>query len=363
MENLVEYLNSGVELIVKQALKATLKNPMESAFILKYMKAQQKASKMRLRAETEGVHIPPFLIASIASECNLFCSGCYARANNSMSQAVCHEQLTDGDWTRIFGEASALGVSFVLLAGGEPLLRKEVIKAAATHPEVVFPVFTNGTLLDSDYISLFHKNRNLVPIMSMEGDKAQTDTRRGPGVYEKLLVVMAQLRDKGILFGVSITVTKQNLKSVTEPEYIKSLWELGCKVVIFVEYVPMAGDAAEAAPDAQDRTQLSARQDQLRCMFEDMLFVAFPGDEEAFGGCLAAGRGFFHINPRGDAEPCPFSPFSDTNLKTGTLKDALKSPLFKRLELGGYLAGEHLGGCALFGREEEIRALAKAPKR
>jgi len=45
------------------------------------------------------------------------------------------------------------------------------------------------------------------------------------------------------------------------------------------------------------------------------LFVAFPGDEDLYGGCLAAGRGFVHISPEGRLEPCPFSPFSDVSLK------------------------------------------------
>lgn len=357
MEKLAEYLNNGVEIIVKQALKATLKNPLESAFILKYMSAQLKASKRRLQAEEEGLHIPPFLIASISAECNLFCSGCYARANNTISQTVCSQQLDDSEWERIFKEAEDMGIAFILLAGGEPLLRKNVITRAAGVSDIVFPVFTNGTLFDDAYMSLFNKNRNLVPIISLEGDMEQTNARRGDGVYSKLREAMAKMKEKGILFGASITVTKQNLMSVTDETYIKSLYDFGCKVIIFVEYVPVTETTGALAPDAQDRVLLLKRQDDLRSKFDTMLMIAFPGDEEEFGGCLAAGRGFFHINPAGGAEPCPFSPYSDTSLKTSSLKDALKSPLFQKLNLGGYLAGEHLGGCTLFNREEEIKEL------
>lgn len=357
MENFTEYLNNGVALIIKQALKATLKNPLESAFILKYMSAQQSASKKRLQSEEEGIHIPPFLIASISAQCNLFCSGCYARANSSISETVCGQQLDDGEWARIFLEAQEMGIAFILLAGGEPFLRRNVIMAAAKFLDIVFPVFTNGTMFDEDYIKLFNKSRNLVPILSLEGDRAQTNARRGDGVYTKLCDAMVKLKEKGILFGASITVTKQNLITVTDEAYIRTLYDFGCKVVIFVEYVPVSEVAGELPPDAQDRLILLKRQDELREKFENMLFIAFPGDEEEFGGCLAAGRGFFHINPEGSAEPCPFSPFSDTTLKTSSLKEALNSPLFKTLNLGGYLTGEHLGGCTLFNREAEIKAL------
>ena len=73
--------------------------------------------------------------------------------------------------------------------------------------------------------------------------------------------------------------------------------------------------------------------------------------------CLAAGRGFFHISTVGGAEPCPFSPFSDTNLKDCSLLDALQSPLFKRLGEAKMLLGEHEGGCILFEKEEEVKKL------
>ena len=361
MENFAEYLNNGVELLVKQALKSALKNPMETAFIVKYMAAQQKVSKRRLQAEAEGLHIPPFLIASISAQCNLVCAGCYARANNSCGEAAFKNQMSDADWIRLFKEAEELGISFILLAGGEPLMRREVLLAAADFPDIVFPVFTNGTLLDDAYIQLFHKHRNLVPILSLEGDRAHTDTRRGAGVYDLLRDAMDKLRSKGILFGASITVTKENLLDVTDKAAVRSLEEAGCKVMLFVEYVPVESvSATVTAPGPEDRKVFTVRLDGLREEFEYMLFVSFPGDEEALGGCLAAGRGFFHISPTGDAEPCPFSSFSDTNLKTGTLRDAINSPLFRRLELGGFLSGEHLGGCALFGREDEIRRLAGA---
>ena len=139
MENLASYLNDGVETIVRQALKSALKNPAETAFILKYMGAQQKASKRRLRSEAEGLHIPPFLIASISAQCNLTCAGCYARAGGACGETAAKNQLSTSEWERLFREAADMGVSFILLAGGEPLYRKDVLRAAAGFSDIVFP--------------------------------------------------------------------------------------------------------------------------------------------------------------------------------------------------------------------------------
>ena len=77
------------------------------------------------------------------------------------------------------------------------------------------------------------------------------------------------------------------------------------------------------------------------------------------GGCMAAGREFFHINSHGNAEPCPFSPFSDINVKTTSLREALHSPLFTSMRLTGLLQGEHEGGCVLYEKREQVEALLK----
>ncbi len=77
------------------------------------------------------------------------------------------------------------------------------------------------------------------------------------------------------------------------------------------------------------------------------LFIAFPGDEEAYGGCLAAGRGFIHINPEGNLEPCPFAPYTDTNLTNLPLREALNSQLLKTIRENHDQLTETRGGCAL----------------
>ena len=133
-----EYMTRGVERIVADAMKATLRNPRESAYMIKFASAAKAASKKRATAEKEGVHIPPFLIASITSNCNLHCAGCYSRCNHATTDEAPVEQLSDEDWSRIFDEADDLGVSFILLAGGEPLLRKGVIDAAGSRSDILF---------------------------------------------------------------------------------------------------------------------------------------------------------------------------------------------------------------------------------
>ena len=352
--NLTEHMNAAIEGIVGDALRGSLKNPRETAFLLRAAASQKKAAERRRAAEAEGRHIPPFLIASIAARCNLHCAGCYARANRSCSDSAA-EELPADRWDRIFGEAEELGVSFLLLAGGEPLTRRDVLEKAAGHPELIFPVFTNGTMLGG-LLGLFDAHRNLVPVLSIEGGPEETDRRRGAGTYRLLERAMEDLNRRGILYGASVTVTRENLKEVSGSGFVGNLEQTGCRLVFFVEYVPVDPESGDLAPGDVERALLEKRLEALRSESR-MLFLSFPGDEKALGGCLAAGRGFFHINARGGAEPCPFSPYSDYSLRDGTLSQALDSALFRRLREEGLTGEGHAGGCALFARQNEVRAL------
>lgn len=108
------------------------------------------------------------------------------------------------------------------------------------------------------------------------------------------------------------------------------------------------------------RSVFAIREKELMELFSKILFLSFPGDEEELGGCLAAGRGFFHINPYGAAEVCPFSPYSDCDLLSNSLLQVLQSSFFQRLKAQELVGGEHKGGCALFEQQEKVKAaLAK----
>jgi len=355
--DLEEYLTGGVENLVRDLVKSALFHPAESRFMARYAVESKKASQRRHLYEQQGEHIPPFLIASITSLCNLHCAGCYARSLDTCADGEPVQQLTAEEWGGIFSQARELGISFILLAGGEPMVRRDVLEKAAEFPEILFPVFTNGTLFGKEYLALLEKNRNIAPIFSIEGGQDSTDIRRGLGVYKRVRAAMEELSARHILFGASITVTRENWQEVTSDSFIQGLQDGGCKAIIYVEYVPTEHELGSLALDDALRAALDARLTELREREDMPLMISFPGDEQKSGGCLAAGRGFFHINSHGGAEPCPFSPYSDVNVRDTSLRQAMASRLFTALRDGGMLLEEHEGGCTLFARRAEVEAL------
>lgn len=357
-EKLGLYLHQAVEKLITQILKATLSHPKQTLFLFKMKKKWEQANRRKKIYGDRGVHVPVFLISSITEACNLSCTGCYARSNGICSSEKTDVQDLAGDqWDRFFREAANMGIFFTILAGGEPLLRRDVLEKAAEINHMIFPVFTNGTLLNEEYIDFFSRHLHLIPILSIEGSRDHTDKRRGSGIFSKVTEVMNRFKTKKILYGVSITVTPENMEAVTSESYLNELYALGCKIVIYVEYVPVEPDTEHLTLNPRRQKKLDRSISIREKSFDKMVFLSFPGDEKFMGGCLAAGRGFLHINPHGNAEPCPFSPFSDHNITRHSLEEILISPFFSKLRKSGLTQSIHTGGCVLFQKEEEVRNL------
>jgi MoaA/NifB/PqqE/SkfB family radical SAM enzyme len=373
---LTQVMNGAIGRLVETATRIAISDFSCVPSLVRILKRQSHASKIRLANEKKGLHVPPFIIASVVRACNLRCKGCYDRAKqaagsdtaavgcgptgDSRGEAASPDraELCLGDWVRIFGEAQDLGVSFILLAGGEPLLRADLIRSCAGFPGIFFPVFTNGLLIDEGWTVFFASSRNVFPVVSVEGDERLTDARRGTGVWAKVSGTLARLKAARILYGVSITLTSENFECVLAEAYIGQMTAAGARIFFFVEYVPfeVGSESLEVSP--AQKTLLVERLAALRRRFP-AIFLAFPGDESAFGGCLASGRGFVHVNAAGSVESCPFAPYSDIGVADRSLAEALSSPLLKQIRGLQETLGSS-GGCTLFENRAAVEGILAA---
>lgn len=354
--NLNKMMDQGIAQIMTTAGRFYLNNAKGRAFLMGLLPELAKSTARRKQQEKAGLHVPPFLIASIASQCNLHCAGCYARAGGGCGTTGGKTDMDASQWGNIFNQAARLGVAFILLAGGEPFLRRDILELAGANPNVIFPIFTNGTMLDQQTIEFLDSHRNLIPILSIEGNAKETDTRRGTGTHAQIEAAMAALKKCKILFGAAITVTRENIELVTGNDFVEALEQKGCGVTLYVEYVPAEAGTEDLVLTQSEIKQLQAICLELRKSFRRMVVLSFPGDEEEMGGCLASGRGFFHINPTGDAEPCPFSPHAKQNLTSDSMEDVLRSQYFADLRELAERVGHH-GGCTLFEEKEQVEKL------
>jgi MoaA/NifB/PqqE/SkfB family radical SAM enzyme len=84
-----------------------------------------------------------------------------------------------------------------------------------------------------------------------------------------------------------------------------------------------------------------------------------PGDEEALGGCVSAGRGFAHVNPGGDVTACPVSALATHNVRTSNLREALASPLFAMIRENAHLLETQGHPCGLSAHAAELEIMTK----
>jgi len=350
--NFRKVLNQSLNVFFKDALRVAAKNPMQAFYFLRAIRWQRKATQIRAKWERAGIHIPPILIFSITNKCNLHCKGCYHQALRRSSRP----EMSDEKLWSILTEAKELGISFMTIAGGEPLVRKEFIDLTKGFPEIIFLVFTNGLLINDDLLVKLKGQRNFVPVISLEGWEEDTDGRRGKGVYEHLQQIIERIKSIGLFWSVSLTITRSNFASITDYQFIQKLSDLGCKLFFFVEYTPIQEGTEDWLLTDEQRANLLTLRDSFRSQFP-ALFIAVPGDEEEIGGCLSAGRGFVHINAEGDVEACPFAPYSDTNLRDMSLKDALQSEFLRKIRQNHEHLSETEGGCALWVEREWVRSL------
>lgn len=345
-------LNKALLIFFQEAVRVSVKHPAQSIHFLRVVRNQQRSALLRSSWKEQGVHVSPIMILSITNRCNLHCQGCYHQALRHTSKP----EISESELRSVIGQGEDLGVSFMVLAGGEPLVRDDIITIIQDHPDILFLMFTNGLLITDSLAARFKKQRNIVPLVSMEGYDQETDNRRGEGVYRTLLETIDRLKRNEVFFGVSITVTRSNFAVVTAPSFIENIARRGGKLILFAEYTPIKENTDEWVITEDQRLELSTLIEGFRKK-HSTLFVNVPGDEKDFGGCLSAGRGFVHISAEGDLEPCPFAPYSDVNLRDKSLKDALQSPFLKTIrEDDGHLEEGH-GNCALWARREWMKTL------
>jgi MoaA/NifB/PqqE/SkfB family radical SAM enzyme len=346
------------------------------------LRAYTQNMQLRKKSEQNGLKVPPTLILSLTQQCNLSCSGCFAAA----SGITCHKggqqrkkkpQLDWNGWKSVISEASELGVFCFFLAGGEPFLFPRLIDLCEEYKDRCFIIFTNGTAITESDFERLKRLSNTAIVVSIEGGKEATDMRRGDGVYQKATSTLRRLSKIGTPNGISATITRFNYKYWMNSECIDSLIAQGVRVALFIEYIPVM-QAPETGTNNVNSENSSIKQNDHFLMLtkeeradfraqilryretKPLYIVHSPGDEEYFGGCVSAGRGFAHVTPAGDLTPCPVSNMATHNLTSATLREGFASPLFTKIRENEALLENEGTPCSLFAHPKEVAELAKS---
>lgn len=302
-------------------------------------------------AEKLGYSIPWAILIDPTDRCNLRCTGCWAGEYTKKNDL--EYELLD----RIIREGENLNIFFYVLSGGEPLVRKDdIIKLAMHHPDSVFHIFTNGTLIDEKFARACVKAGNITFAISVEGFEEATDFRRGKGTFQKVMHAADILREHGLIFGFSSTYHRLNAQEVTSEEYIDMLVEKGFRLGWYFTYVPVGADSdLDFMATPEQRAYVYERIHKLR-ESKPIFLADFWNDGEATGGCIAGGRRYFHINAAGDVEPCAFIHYSTCNIRDMSVKEALGNQLFREYQKRQPFNHNHMRPCPLIDNPDCLAA-------
>jgi len=273
----------------------------------------------------DGYQPPQFVVISPTMRCNLRCPGCYA------SEYKQDEGLPFETIDRILTEGKELGMYLSTMSGGEVLTRKDIFDIWEKHDDMYFQFYTNGTMITEKIADRLAELGNVAPMVSLEGFQEETDARRGAGTFAKIMKAFDLMKERGMVFGASVTETRENIEKIASYEFVDMCIEKGCMVLWYFQYIPIG------RKPSMDVMPTPAQRDWLRRRIKEMrdarpIFIGdFWNDGPYVKGCIAGGREYLHINANGDVEPCVFCHFAVDNIKDKSLREVINSPFMKRI--------------------------------
>jgi MoaA/NifB/PqqE/SkfB family radical SAM enzyme len=300
-----------------------------------------------------GEPFPSVIAVSPTMRCNYNCMGCYSHNRPT------DDELTKKELDNLFFEAVKLGIYAVVLTGGEPLMRSDMIDLIENHRRLLFVLITNGALVKPETAGRIARSSNVITLVSIEGQPHHTEERRGEGSHATALRTLTLLKENRACFGFATTVTTSNCMYVTGDDFIDEMTRLGCSVGYLVEYVPCGPKARpEWVPAGAMREEIRRRVLNLRKQ-KPLILVHFPDDEYGCDNrCSSAGIVSFHINSQGEIEPCPFVSISRENIRQGGLITAFKSAFLNEIRKHPEFLQRKNYACALFEHQDAIKSLA-----
>jgi len=337
--------------VTKKILQGT--NPHHRKTIIKAFVINQLlvgTNKRKAFSEREGGFYPPgFFVISPSMKCNLRCYGCYAGYYKK------NAELTFDEIDSVLNQAKEMGIYFCVVSGGEPLFHTRIFDVFERHNDVIFHLYTNGGLIDEKACQRLAEVGNVIPAISIEGYRKETDERRGAGHFDRVMKAMDLLREAKVLFGFSATLTRQNTEILSSDELIDFMIEKGCILGWYFMYVPIGREPnLDLMQTPEQRAYQFERLTHLRAT-KPILLADFWNDGPVVGGCISSGRKYFHVNANGDVEPCVFCHFATHNIRRSSLQDALNSPLFRSIRCQLPLYENLLRPCAIIDRPEVSR--------
>lgn len=263
----------------------------------------------RLRAlerRAERGRVPLFGTLELTQRCNLRCAHCYLSEDARRGAGA---ELGTPEVLRLLEEAARAGCLFLLVTGGEPLLRPDLpgIYRRARELGLVVTVFTNATRVDPAVAELLAgAPPRLVEVSLYGATPATHDGVTGvPGSHARALAGIATLMRAGVRVGLKTMVLRSNAAEVADLEAFAA--RLGVRFRLDAAVNPrLDGDRRPLAERVEPEVSvpIELADPARRGGYVARLSTgAGGGAAGSVYGCRA-GVTAFHLDPAGVLRPC-----------------------------------------------------------
>lgn len=258
----------------------------------------------------------------LSRRCNLNCVHCYVGEQAEVRKRADRE-LSTARWQAVIDEITAAGCLYLLITGGEPLLRKDFtqIYLHAKRNGLLVTVFSNGTLIDERTLDLFSEYPPKAVEITIYGSTAGTHERITgvEGSFKRCLHGIAALRARQVNVKIKTMLMTLNQHELFAMQDMARQW--GIKFRFDAALFPtFAGDRSpirlRVPAESAIKKEFSdeGRASEWKNFYERMRDMPVSDNLYQCG----AGQTFFHIDPYGNLQPCLMVTDLKYNLANGT---------------------------------------------
>ena len=306
-----------------------------------------------LSRQAVAAGIPLGASLELTERCNLHCVHCYLGDQDALRKNRTRE-LNTAQWLDIINQIADLGCLYLLITGGDPLLRKDFaeIYTHARRRGLLVTVFTNGTLVTDTIVDLFRELPPFIVEITLYGVTPATyETITGvPGSYQHCLAGIEKLRALGLDLRLKTILMKPNQREFPQIADFcrarshrgKFRFDFEIQGCLDEEKGPIALRLDPEEAVRMEFTQVE-RVQRWRDYYQKRLPLT-PANPDRLYHC-GAGTGAFHVNPYGQLQPCLTVRHIAFDLAEGTIAEGL-AILRQRLSVLKALEDSMCGHCS-----------------
>lgn len=303
-----------------------------------------------------GERLPLMGSLEVTYRCNLNCVQCYCNLSPNDQEARARE-LSLVEIRDVIDQVAEEGCLWLLLTGGEPLLRPDFLEiySYAKKSGMLVTLFTNGTMLNAeiaDYFAEWPPRKVEITLHAVTMETFERVTRVA-GSYDRCMKGIQLLLERDVPLSLKTTVTKFNLDELWDTkEYVEGL---GVEHRFDAMLIPRF-DGSKRPYDVrltpEELVQLDMADGERWGELErlgDQLWGVVRGEDLYVCG---AGQRSFHIDPYGRLGLCTISRAHTYDLRLGSFRAAWADfiPSVRSLKVGRVIPCRTCAAIALCGQ-------------